>query len=84
MVTSFIIFLIVGLLLAVIIEKEYGIIIAIILAIIWGFYKESIWGLIAFIELCVGFGFGLKLKDMSQTKNSNESKQESIDSEDKK
>lgn len=84
MVTSFIIFLIVGLLLAVIIEKEYGIIIAIILAIIWGFYKAPLWGLIAFIELCVGFGFGLKLKDMSQTKKNNENKQKSIDAKDQK
>lgn len=69
MIINFIVFLIIGLLLAVIIEKEYGIIIAIIIAVVWGFMKVPLWGLIAFIELCVGFGLGLKLRDMTQAKN---------------
>ena len=81
MIINFIIFLIIGLLLAVIIEKEYGIIIAIIIAVIWGFTKAPVWGLIAFIELCVGFGLGLKLRDMSQAGNRKNTQSDSFDKE---
>ncbi len=73
MIMHFIIFLIIGLLLAVIIEKEYGIVLAIIIAVIWGFAKVPMWGLIAFIELCVGFGLGLKLRDMTRSSNPDDS-----------
>lgn len=64
---NFIIFLVIGLILALAIEKEYGLLVAIIIAIAWGFYKAPVWGLVAFVELCIGFGLGIKFKDLSKS-----------------